>query len=105
MARVVVGVCSGEVHYSNKHIPLPFLQKKCVIHLFLVPLRREIVIMYIERAIDQALLEWKDRANRKPLLLRGARQIAIRHLGDFKAMRPYFAIGDKKRRMFMEKHF
>ena len=24
---------------------------------------------------------------------------------DFKAMRPYFAIGDKKRRMFMEKHF
>lgn len=42
--------------------------------------------MYIERAIDQALLEWKDRANRKPLLLRGARQIgkstAIRHLGE-----------------------
>ena len=24
---------------------------------------------------------------------------------DFKAMRPYFAIGDKKRRMFMESHF
>ena len=24
---------------------------------------------------------------------------------DFKAMRPYFAIGDKKRRMFMKKHF
>lgn len=41
--------------------------------------------MYIERAIDQALLDWKDRANRKPLLLRGARQIgkstAIRHMG------------------------
>lgn len=41
--------------------------------------------MYIERAIDQALLDWKDRANRKPLLLRGASQIgkstAIRHMG------------------------
>ena len=24
---------------------------------------------------------------------------------DFKAMKPYFAIGDKKRRMFMESHF
>jgi integrase len=24
---------------------------------------------------------------------------------DFRAMRPYFAIGDKKRRMYMEKHF
>ena len=42
--------------------------------------------MYIERSIDQALLEWKDRAPRKPLLLRGARQIgkstAVRHLGE-----------------------
>ena len=32
-------------------------------------------IMYINRAIDQALLEWKEKSNRKPLLLRGARQI------------------------------
>lgn len=24
---------------------------------------------------------------------------------DFRAMRPYFAIGDKKRQMYMEKHF
>lgn len=42
--------------------------------------------MYIERSIDKALLEWKNKANRKPLLLRGARQIgkstAIRHLGE-----------------------
>ena len=42
-------------------------------------------IMYINRAIDQALLEWKEKSNRKPLLLRGARQIgkstAVRQLG------------------------
>lgn len=31
--------------------------------------------MYIERSIDKALLDWKDKSNRKPLLLRGARQI------------------------------
>ena len=41
--------------------------------------------MYINRAIDRALLEWKDKSNRKPLLLRGARQIgkstAVRQLG------------------------
>lgn len=41
--------------------------------------------MYIERSIDKALLEWKDKANRKPLLLRGARQIgkstAVHHFG------------------------
>ena len=41
--------------------------------------------MYINRAIDQALLEWKEKSNRKPLLLRGARQIgkstAVRQLG------------------------
>ncbi len=42
--------------------------------------------MYIERSIDKALLEWKNRSNHKPLLLRGARQVgkstAIRHLGE-----------------------
>ena len=42
-------------------------------------------IMYINRAIDRALLEWKEKSNRKPLLLRGARQIgkstAVRQLG------------------------
>jgi len=41
---------------------------------------------YIERTIDAFLLEWKNKSNRKPLLLRGARQIgkstAIRHLGE-----------------------
>lgn len=40
---------------------------------------------YIARNIDKTLLEWKERASRKPLLLRGARQVgkssAVRHLG------------------------
>lgn len=42
--------------------------------------------MYIERRIDKDLQEWKDSNRRKPLLLRGARQVgkssAIRHLGE-----------------------
>ena len=42
-------------------------------------------IMYIQRSIDQQLLEWKQSSVHKPLLLRGARQVgkssAIRHLG------------------------
>lgn len=42
--------------------------------------------MYIERPIDALLLEWKNSANRKPLLLRGARQVgkswAVEHLGE-----------------------
>lgn len=40
---------------------------------------------YIGRNIDKVLLEWKDSAVHKPLLLRGARQVgkssAVRHLG------------------------
>ena len=40
---------------------------------------------YIQRNIDQTLLEWKESAVHKPLLLRGARQVgkssAVRHLG------------------------
>ena len=40
---------------------------------------------YIERSIDKYLLEWKENASRKPLLLRGARQVgkswAVKHLG------------------------
>jgi predicted AAA+ superfamily ATPase len=39
----------------------------------------------MKRIIDYFLLEWKDRTNRKPLLLRGARQVgkthAMRELG------------------------
>ncbi|MGM9848080.1 MAG: ATP-binding protein [Muribaculaceae bacterium] len=39
--------------------------------------------MYIERLIDKDLLEWKDSPARKPLLLRGARQVgkssSVRH--------------------------
>lgn len=41
--------------------------------------------MYINRIIDKFLIEWKESENRKPLLLRGARQVgkscAIRNLG------------------------
>ena len=41
--------------------------------------------MYIQRTIDKYLLEWKNAPTRKPLLLRGARQVgkssAIRQLG------------------------
>lgn len=42
--------------------------------------------MYYPRIIDKHLLEWKNSSNRKPLLLRGARQVgkssAVRHLGE-----------------------
>ena len=42
--------------------------------------------MYIERAIDNLLLEWKKSNSLKPLLLRGARQVgkswAVKHLGE-----------------------
>lgn len=41
--------------------------------------------MYLERHIDAQLLEWKNSEQRKPILLRGARQVgksyAVRHLG------------------------
>ncbi|MDR2971777.1 MAG: AAA family ATPase [Bacteroidales bacterium] len=41
--------------------------------------------MYLKRKIDIDLLEWKDSVNRKPLLLRGARQVgkssAVREFG------------------------
>lgn len=40
---------------------------------------------YLTRSIDKALLEWKDSPRRKPLLVRGARQVGksstVRHLG------------------------
>ena len=42
--------------------------------------------MYIERAIDALLLEWRNSHILKPLLLRGARQVgkswAVKHLGE-----------------------
>lgn len=41
--------------------------------------------MYLKRAIDTLLIEWKNSNNLKPLLLRGARQVgkscAVEHLG------------------------
>lgn len=40
---------------------------------------------YYRRSIDQKILEWKEAARRKPLLIRGARQVgkssAVRHFG------------------------
>ena len=40
---------------------------------------------YIQRSIDKYLIEWKEEALHKPLLLRGARQVgkssAVRNLG------------------------
>ena len=42
--------------------------------------------MYIERSIDNLLIEWKNGISLKPLLLRGARQVgkswAVKHLGE-----------------------
>ena len=42
--------------------------------------------MYLERKIDAELLKWKSGYSRKPLLLRGARQVGksscVRHLGE-----------------------
>ena len=42
---------------------------------------------YLSRSIDQALQEWKDYPRRKPLLVRGARQVgkssSIRHLSSY----------------------
>jgi predicted AAA+ superfamily ATPase len=41
---------------------------------------------YFKRHIDSYLSDWKTDANRKPLLVRGARQVgkssAVRHLGE-----------------------
>jgi len=43
---------------------------------------------YLERAIDKNLTDWKNDAKRKPLLLRGARQVGksstVRELGNGK---------------------
>ena len=41
---------------------------------------------YLARSIDVALLEWKESPLRKPLLVRGARQVgkssSVRYLGE-----------------------
>ncbi|MBN2770563.1 MAG: ATP-binding protein, partial [Spirochaetes bacterium] len=41
--------------------------------------------MYLHRTLDNTLLEWKNSEKRKPLLLRGARQVgktdSVRNLG------------------------
>ena len=42
--------------------------------------------MYLKRLIDGYLIQWAQRKDHKPLLLRGARQVgkstAVRHLGE-----------------------
>ncbi len=46
----------------------------------------------MKRLIDKHLVEWKKNENRKPLLLRGARQIgktfAVRNLGSVNQILP-----------------
>lgn len=58
--------------------------------------------MYKERLIDTALQEWAHREQRKPLLLRGARQVgkstAIRHLGE--SFESFVEINFEKQRSF-----
>lgn len=53
---------------------------------------------YLARNIDAELLKWKDSPRRKPLLIRGARQVgkswAIRHLGE--SFRHYLEINLEK---------
>ena len=55
--------------------------------------------MYIQRRIDQQLLEWKQGNVRKPLLLRGARQVgkssAVRHFGE--SFEHYIEVNFEKR--------
>jgi len=56
--------------------------------------------VYFERHIDKFLMEWKNDENRKPLLVRGARQVgkssAIRHFG--KRFRYYIEVNLEKQR-------
>ncbi len=63
---------------------------------------------YFERKIDSVLLSWAKESNRKPLLLRGARQVgkssAVRNLG--KSFKSYVEINfedDKDVHVFFEK--
>jgi len=65
-------------------------------------------IDYFERKIDSVLLSWAKEKNRKPLLLRGARQVgkssAVRNLG--KSFKNYVEINfedDKEVHVFFEK--
>jgi uncharacterized protein len=68
----------------------------------------KIFIMYISRDVDNELLEWKKYKSRKPLLVRGARQIgktsAIRNLGkNFKYFAEVNFENDDKIRELFEK--
>lgn len=58
--------------------------------------------MYKNRIIDKSLQDWANRADRKPLLLRGARQVgkstAIKHLGE--SFESYVEINFEKQKSF-----
>ena len=59
---------------------------------------------YLIRNIDDELLKWKESPRRKPLLVRGARQVgkswAIRHLGE--SFKYYLEINLEKRRIYAD---
>lgn len=62
----------------------------------------------MKRAIDHFLLEWKQRENKKPLLLRGARQVgkthAVRTLGktfEYAVVKPLIDAHEHMRNAFM----
>ena len=58
------------------------MDKGCIFALKINKLHK---MAYYKRNIDKKLLEWKASQRRKPLLIRGARQVgkssAVRHLG------------------------
>ena len=63
-------------------IPLDFY-KTLIIFVFQ---NKQYTMAYLARNIDEYLLKWKEWPRRKPLIVRGARQVgkswAIRHLGE-----------------------
>ena len=54
-------------------------------HIFVLDIKFYRVMAYFKRHIDEQLREWKEAPRRKPLLIRGARQVgkstAVRELG------------------------
>lgn len=62
------------LHYCDKkHIFAPSIAEKC--EIYHINIRIDGDIMIIQRDILDQLIKWKDRADRKPLIVQGARQI------------------------------
>ena len=63
--------------------------------------------MYLERNIDSELMSWKEESGRKPLIVRGARQVgkssSIRKLGE--SFELLFAIVTKSLWIFQSCNF